>query len=62
MQLHIAFDMALDDVLAAPEARRAKGIEPLSFFDEPTGEPSVIGWMAAAAVPGARHRRLIAAP
>src|SRR6266566_4066951 len=50
MQLHIDFDMALDDVLSAPERLRTQGIEPLSFFDEPTSEPSVIGWMPAAAI------------
>jgi lactoylglutathione lyase len=50
MQLHIAFEMALDDVLAAPEELSARGIQPLSFFGEPTDEPSVIGWMPAAAV------------
>ena len=50
MQLHIAFDMALTDVLAAPERLRAHGIQPLSFFGEPTSEPSLIGWMPAAAI------------
>jgi lactoylglutathione lyase len=50
MQLHIAFDMALSDVLAAPERLLAHGIQPLSFFGEPTSEPSLIGWMPAAAV------------
>ena len=50
MRLHIAFAMALEDVLAAPEQLRAQGIEPLSFFGEPADEPSVIGWMPAAAV------------
>ncbi|TMM19294.1 MAG: VOC family protein [Actinobacteria bacterium] len=50
MQLHIAFDMALADVLAAPQQLRAQGIQPLSFFGEPTDEPSVIGWMPAAAI------------
>jgi lactoylglutathione lyase len=50
MRLHIAFDMALADVLAAPQRLRAQGIEPLSFFGEPTDEPSVIGWMPAAAI------------
>jgi lactoylglutathione lyase len=50
MRLHIAFDMALEDVLAAPASLRAQGIEPLSFFGEPADEPSVIGWMPAAAV------------
>jgi lactoylglutathione lyase len=50
MQLHIAFDMPLADVLAAPERLRIRGVEPLSFFGEPASEPSVIGWMPAAAV------------
>jgi lactoylglutathione lyase len=50
MQLHIAFDMALEDVLQAPERLRAQGVEPLSFFGEPSGEPSYIGWMPAAAI------------
>jgi lactoylglutathione lyase len=50
MRLHIAFDVAIDDVLAAPEALRAHGVQPLSFFGEPSDEPSVIGWMPAAAV------------
>jgi len=50
MQLHIAFEMDLEDVLAAPARLRADGVEPLSFFGEPTEEPSYIGWMPAAAV------------
>jgi lactoylglutathione lyase len=50
LRLHIAFDMALDDVLAAPKTLRSRGVEPLSFFGEPADEPSVIGWMPAAAV------------
>jgi lactoylglutathione lyase len=50
MQLHIAFAMSLPDVLAAPECLRSQGIQPLSFFGEPAEEPSVIGWMPAAAI------------
>jgi lactoylglutathione lyase len=50
MLLHIAFEMALDDVLTAAQHLRGEGIEPLSFFDEPTDEPSYIGWMPAAAI------------
>jgi lactoylglutathione lyase len=50
MRLHVAFDVALEDVLAAPAALRATGVAPLSFFGEPADEPSVIGWMPAAAV------------
>jgi len=50
VRLHIAFEMSLPDVLAAPERLLAWGIQALSFFGEPAGEPSVIGWMPAAAV------------
>ena len=50
MQLHIAFVMSLADVLAAPERLVAQRIQPLSFFGEPADEPSVIGWMPAAAI------------
>jgi lactoylglutathione lyase len=50
MQLHIAFEVGLDDVLQAPAQLRAAGVQPLSFFGEPTDEPSYIGWMPAAAV------------
>jgi lactoylglutathione lyase len=50
MQLHIAFEMSLADVIAAPDRLAARGVQPLSFFGEPTDEPSVIGWMPAAAV------------
>jgi lactoylglutathione lyase len=50
MQLHVAFEMSLADVLAAPERLAAQAIRALSFFGEPADEPSVIGWMPAAAV------------
>jgi lactoylglutathione lyase len=50
MQLHVAFEVGLDDVLQAPAQLRAAGVQPLSFFGEPTDEPSYIGWMPAAAV------------
>jgi lactoylglutathione lyase len=50
MQLHVAFDVSLDDLLQAPAQLLAAGIQPLSFFGEPTDEPSYIGWMPAAAV------------
>jgi lactoylglutathione lyase len=50
MRLHVAFAMALDDVLTAPARLRDQGVEPRSFFGVPTDEPSVIGWMPAAAV------------
>jgi lactoylglutathione lyase len=50
MQLHIAFEMDLEDVLRAPERLRGAGVKPLSFFGEPANEPSYIGWMPAGAV------------
>ena len=50
MTLHVAFGVALGDVLEAPGRLAALGTAPLSFFGEPASEPSVIGWMPAAAV------------
>jgi lactoylglutathione lyase len=48
--LHVAFASSLDDVLAAPGRLRRLGVTPLSFYTEETNEPSVIGWMPAAAI------------
>ena len=50
LSLHVAFDVALEDLLGAPERLTSHGVEPLSFFGEPASEPSVLGWMPAAAV------------
>ena len=50
LSLHVAFDTALEDVLSACERLRSLGVTPLSFFATETTEPSVIGWMPAAAV------------
>jgi lactoylglutathione lyase len=50
LSLHVAFAASLDDVLTACERLRDLGVTPLSFFGDETAEPSVIGWMAAAAV------------
>ena len=50
LTLHLAFDVNLGDLLSAPMRLRAQGISPLSFFGEETDEPSVIGWMPAAAI------------
>jgi lactoylglutathione lyase len=50
MSLHIAFDVALDDVLAAPARLAARGVTPLSFGGQETAEPDVLAWMPAAAV------------
>jgi len=50
LQLHLAFTVALEDIVAAPAWLRERGIAPLSFSGEPTDEPVVLGWMPAAAV------------
>ncbi|MEA2226155.1 MAG: lactoylglutathione lyase [Solirubrobacteraceae bacterium] len=50
MQLHVAFSMALEDVLEAPRRLSANGVDALSFFGDPAAEPSYIGWMPAAAI------------
>ena len=50
LHLHLAFDVALDDLLGAPTKLKKQGIEPLSFFGVETTEPSVISWMPAASV------------
>ena len=50
LSLHVAFDTSLEDVMQACERLRSLGVTPLSFFAEETAEPSVIGWMPAAAV------------
>jgi len=41
---------AINDLLDAPKRLKDNGIIPLSFFGEESIEPSVIGWMPAAAV------------
>jgi lactoylglutathione lyase len=50
LSLHIALKTSLEEVLSACDALRSVGVTPLSFFGEETAEPSVIGWMPAAAV------------
>ena len=50
LTLHLAFDVALDDLLDAPKYLITQGIKPLSFFGMETSEPSVICWMPAASV------------
>jgi lactoylglutathione lyase len=50
LSLHVAFKTPLESITAACERLRARGITPLSFFGEETDEPSVLGWMPAAAV------------
>jgi lactoylglutathione lyase len=48
--LHVAFKTSLENVLGSVERLLASGLTPLSFQGEGTSEPSVIGWMPAAAV------------
>jgi lactoylglutathione lyase len=50
LSLHLAFKATLDEVLAACDGLRSLGVTPLSFHAIETTEPSVIGWMPAAAV------------
>jgi lactoylglutathione lyase len=50
ISLHVAFATSLDDVLRAADRLRELGVTPLSFYATETSEPSVIGWMPAAAV------------
>ena len=50
LNLHIAFEVALDDLLEASNKLKSNGITPLSFFGAETTEPSAIGWMPAAAI------------
>lgn len=47
---HVALAVDLADVLSAPRSLRAAAVEPLSFFEQPADEPSVLAWMPAAAV------------
>jgi lactoylglutathione lyase len=51
LTLHVAFEVAgINDLLSAPQQLKAQGIMPLSFFGTESMEPSVIGWMPAAAI------------
>jgi lactoylglutathione lyase len=48
--LHLVFRTSLESALGASDRLRAAGVTPLSFHGTETTEPSVIGWMPAAAV------------
>ena len=50
MQLHIAFKVALPDILNAAEALIQAGIQPLDFNGQPTTEPQVLAWMPAVSI------------
>ena len=47
---HVAFRVSLANVMNACDRLRSMGVTPLSFFVTEADEPSVIGWMPAAAV------------
>lgn len=47
---HVAFKVALNDILAAPSGLRNAGIEALDFDGAITEEPVVLAWMPAASV------------
>ena len=49
LNLHIAFEVAIDVLLEVSNRLMSNGITPLSFFGTETTEPNVIGWMPAAA-------------
>ena len=51
LTLHVAFEVAkMEDLLKTPKWLKAHGITPLSFYGIESEEPSVIGWMPAAAI------------
>lgn len=50
LSFHLAFAASLEDVLDAPTRLRGVGVAALSFYAAEADEPSVIGWMPAAAV------------
>ena len=51
LTLHVAFEVAgINELLDAPKRLKDQGITPLSFFGIESMEPSVIGWMPAAAI------------
>jgi lactoylglutathione lyase len=47
---HVAFQVALSELHAAPERLRRCGIEPTDLAGVPTDAPVVLAWMPAAAV------------
>lgn len=49
-QHHVAFQVKLEDVVAAPQRLRSAGITPLGARREPIDEPIVFPWMPAASV------------
>jgi lactoylglutathione lyase len=50
LELHLAFGVALKDLLNATETLQKSGIQPLDFDGEPTDDPVVLAWMPAASL------------
>ena len=50
LSLHTAFSVDLPELLQAPQRLRAASVTPLNFWNDPSDEPSVLAWMAAASV------------
>jgi lactoylglutathione lyase len=50
MNRHLAFQVALADLHAAPARLQAAGIIPRDFAGQPTVEPVVLAWMPAASL------------
>ncbi len=50
MNLHLAFTVAPQDLLEAPQHLRAASIVPRDFSGNPTDEPVVLAWMPAASL------------
>ncbi len=47
---HLAFEVSLNDLHAAIQGMKQRGVQIRNFFDQVTDEPSVFGWIPAAAV------------
>ena len=50
IQHHIAFEVTLEDLFAAPQKLRAAGVTAVGGRREPIDEPVVFTWMPAASV------------
>lgn len=50
LELHLAFSVAIEDLLKAVDSLRNSGIQPLDFQGAPTDEPVVLAWMPAASL------------
>lgn len=50
LSLHVAFQVSLSDLHAAPKRLQKAGVQPRDFNGAPSEEPVVLAWMPAAAV------------